>query len=345
MDRMSWTERKDSDFLRLRDSYCRLIEDQGLQYNFVAYGQVEQGELIKGGYRVLILPRSSALSNVEASSIIDFVRQGGVLIVDGEAGTYDEHSRRLPESSLAVLFKGETGKGKVTQMNALNYHQMRVTGKEGELHRAMGKILADAHVKPAFAVVDAHGQPVVGIETHEFRNGAATIVGLISNPQMDINELGPPEFKSNQRFETAKPVRLVIPESLYAYDLRHAKALGKVKELSLTVNPYEPTIIAFSATAFPELKVSVPERSERGTTARIGISFASATSAGTHVFHVDVLNPQGEVVSYYSGNLLAQAGAAEKALPLAFDEKVGKWSIRVRDLLSGQQRVTAFEVF
>ena len=58
-------ERTENDFMRLRESWCRLIEDTGLQYNFVSYSQVEQDELLRGGYRMLILPRSSALSAAE----------------------------------------------------------------------------------------------------------------------------------------------------------------------------------------------------------------------------------------------------------------------------------------
>ena len=73
VNRSSSTERMDSEFLRLRESYCRLVEDLGLQYRFVAYGQLEQGELLKRGYRVLILPRSSALSNAEVRAIREFV--------------------------------------------------------------------------------------------------------------------------------------------------------------------------------------------------------------------------------------------------------------------------------
>src|SRR5947209_3034171 len=49
--RNSSTEYRDSPFLRLRESWCRLIEDHGLQYNFVSYRQVEQGELLRRGYR------------------------------------------------------------------------------------------------------------------------------------------------------------------------------------------------------------------------------------------------------------------------------------------------------
>ena len=83
IDRSSSTERMDSELLRLRESYCRLIEDLGLQYEFVAYGQVERGELPRRGYRVLILPRSSALSDAEAEGIRAFVKAGVVVIADG----------------------------------------------------------------------------------------------------------------------------------------------------------------------------------------------------------------------------------------------------------------------
>jgi len=40
---------------------------------------VEQGELLKRGYPVLILPRSSALSAAEEREIRAFVEQGGTV--------------------------------------------------------------------------------------------------------------------------------------------------------------------------------------------------------------------------------------------------------------------------
>ena len=102
--RSAEAERTDNQFLRLRESWCRLIEDAGLQYNFVSYGQIEQNELLRGGYRVLILPRSSALSATEAKAIHEFVAQGGVVMADGEPGTFDDHGRRQPQSQLRLDF-------------------------------------------------------------------------------------------------------------------------------------------------------------------------------------------------------------------------------------------------
>jgi hypothetical protein len=243
------------------------------------------------------------------------------------------------------LLNGQTGLGKVIRMDALSYHQQRITGKGAELQQAMREILANSGVKPHYAVLDANGNPVPGVETHEFRNEAITIIGLISNPPVNVDELGPPEFRANQPFEKPRAVRLVLPADLYAYDVRHAKSLGRVKELPLTVDPYEPLIIAFSPVPIPELRLSTPARIARGQTGRIGLSFAASTSAGTHVFHIDVVNPAGEPVTYYSGNVLAPGGLAEKILPLAADEKLGRWTINVKDLLSGQQRSASFDVF
>ncbi len=345
MDRMSWTERKDNDFLRLRDSYCRLIEDEGLQYNFVAYDQVEQGELLKKGYRILILPRSSALSAVESRAITDFVRQGGILVVDRDAGTFDEHSQRLPKSSLAELLGGDTGRGKVIRMNALDYGNERVLGTGTQLQAAMDKIAAEAGIRPAFSVVDSSGRPVIGVETHEFRNGGVTIIGLHNNPPIEVDELGPLKATSEQRFEKSQTVRLTAPETLYAYDVRRRKPLGRVKQVLLTVDPYEPNIIAFSPTAIPALRLAAPQRIQRGETGRVGISLEGQTSAAVHVFHVDVLNPTGETVSYYSGNLLAPGGTTQEMLPLAQNETTGRWTVRVRDLLSGQEQTANFDVF
>lgn len=345
VDRSSARERMDSDFLRMRESYCRLVEDLGLQYNFVAYGQVEDGELQKRGYRVLILPRSSSLSELEAKAIREFVDQGGVLIADGEPGVFDSHSRRLPKPLLSDLFEG-AHRGKAIRVNAdvLNYHQKRLVRKEGEIHQLMGKLIAESGVHPAFAVVDESNHPVVGVETHQFRNGGVTIIGLLSNPQFRVNELGPAEFKSNQRFETPRPVRLKLPAEMYAYDIRAGKSLGRKSEIAVAVDPYEPVLLAFSPGPLPALKLAAPQRIERGESARIGLGFDSATPAATHLFHVEVLDPSGKPVAHYSGNVLAPGGHAEKFLPVAGNDASGGWTVRVRDLLSGQEQTAAIEV-
>ena len=345
IERTSSSERQDSEFLGLRESYCRLIEDLGLQYNFVAYAQVEAGELLRGGYRALILPRSSSLSEAEATAIREFSKRGGLVIADGEPGLFDEHSRRREAGALADLFHAPQAAKQAVRMDALSYHQLRLTSKEGALHESAEKLFREHGIQPPFAVLDAKGHSVVGVELHRFQNGGVTIAGLLSNPQQRVDELGPPEFKSNARFEKPVSFRLVLPGEYYVYDLRSAKALGRIRELAVTLDPYEPAIYSLSLAPLPGLRISAPSRIARGETAHIGLAFDGSTSAEKPVLHVEVLDPSGQVASEYCANVLLSGAAGEHTLPLAVSDAPGRWTVRVKDLLSGQRQEAAIEVF
>ena len=340
-------ERIDNHFLRLRESWCRLIEDLGLQYNFVAYGQIEQGELFKRGYRVLILPRSSALSAAEAQEIRAFTEQGGTVIADGTPGTFDEHSRKREQSLLADFqhTAGAHSQGKVKLVSDMvDYHQKRLIGQEGTAREVALQALAESGVHPDYVVTDESRQHPAGVETHLFRNGGVTIIGLLTNPQLRVDELGPPEFKSNDRFAKPRTVKLAFPREMNVYDVRASKTLGRQKEITVTLDPYEPAIFAASPIAIAELEISAPGRVQRGESAQIGLGFAHPSPAATHVFRLDVIDPAGKTVDYYSGNIIASHGRAAKLLPLAFNDAPGKWTLRVHDLLSGQARTIAMEV-
>ena len=84
--------------------FVKVIKDLGLQFKFVAYEQIESGELIKGGYKVFVMPESVAISEKEAKAIEEFVNAGGVVIGDCQIATMDEHCKRLKEGRLDKLF-------------------------------------------------------------------------------------------------------------------------------------------------------------------------------------------------------------------------------------------------
>ncbi|MEO6828648.1 MAG: beta-galactosidase [Acidobacteriaceae bacterium] len=347
-------ERTDNKFMRLRMSWCDLIEDEGLQPNFVSYDQVEQGELFKGGYHVLVLPESSSLSPSETDAIRRFVAAGGIAIASGVPGTYDQHSRKLTQSSLADLF-GEPqtekvnvrsfGKGKaiLLKTDITGYLEQRLEGKEGPTHELVENLLRSNGVRPQFAVEDAAGHSVVGIDTHVYANGGVRVIALTSNPEMRVNELGPPDFRSNDRFAHPVTVHLHLPNLMYVYDTRTRKALGQKKDMTLTIDPYDPTILAASDTPLPEMQISVPEKARRGSVADIAVQ-ATPAQAGVGIFHVDVQNPQGNRVIYYSGNLIAKGGSGLKSIPFAANDAPGKWTITVQDMLSGRSVTRSIEV-
>ncbi len=76
-----------------------LVENIGYQHRFLSYEQIENGELIKQGFKVLILPTTACLSTKEIENIKQFVRNGGLLVADYEAGTRDQHGKVYPVKS------------------------------------------------------------------------------------------------------------------------------------------------------------------------------------------------------------------------------------------------------
>ena len=83
--------------------FRNILSDCALNYNYLAYGEIEKGEF--GKYRVVFLPVSMALSDAEVKNLSRFVRDGGVLIADLGAGRFDEHGvRRENRPELLELF-------------------------------------------------------------------------------------------------------------------------------------------------------------------------------------------------------------------------------------------------
>ena len=88
----------------LTQGWGAVIEDAGLQCEYVDAAQVEAGELDRRAYRAFVLPYSVALSDKTAAALRRYVEQGGFLIADGRPGLMDEHCRTRDKAALDDLF-------------------------------------------------------------------------------------------------------------------------------------------------------------------------------------------------------------------------------------------------
>jgi len=77
-----------------------ILQQCHYQYNFIHADQMIAGELAK--VKLLILPWSSAISDAEAQSIMDFVERGGIVLADSYCGVRDDHGK--PQAMLDELF-------------------------------------------------------------------------------------------------------------------------------------------------------------------------------------------------------------------------------------------------
>jgi hypothetical protein len=226
----------------------------------------------------------------------------------------------------------------------LNYYRDRLLGREEGIHRLMGRILEAGLAEPEFRLTDPSGKPVVGVEIHVFGNGKVRTVALQSNPQLSLPEPGPSDTISNKRFAASRRVVLTLPGERFVYDMREGRAIGRQKRLTVELDPYEPIILSTSSTTVPSIAISGPRRLRLGEIGSFALNLVRPSAAAFHVFRLEVVDPTGRVVPHYSGNVWAPNGRATILLPLALNDKVGRWEIRAKDILSGQSRVSIVDV-
>jgi len=398
LKRSNTDERVKSKFIKLRESITKLIEDLGLQYNFVSYEQVERGELISRGYKVFIMPSSIAISMKEAEEIKAFVRNGGVLIVDGMVGLMDEHcktlesgllddlfgikrigQRRPPEEEIIIdkdydslkikglnlevyplegnlevvhgialasvggvpaVIVNRYGKGLAIYLNAnlTNYYLLRVRGRGTGLREFFKKIFLSANVIPKFTIWDEKGNSVVGVEVIRYRSGNSVYLALINNPTIRISELGNVEDveASEKAFFRDRKIRVQLPNVAHVYDIRAKKYVGFTKEIEFTLPGYEPKIFALLPYKIKSLEIYSKDSCRRGEVfyAKVRIVREPDDYSDT-VVRVDVFDPDGKFVDYYSGNIFAKNGTAIIKIPFALNDKEGKWRLVVTEVISG----------
>ena len=59
---------------------------------------------------------------------------------------------------------------------------------------------------------------------------------------------------------------------------------------------------------------------------------------------MQVIDPDGQTSTAYSRNLTVVSGSAESVIPLALNDKPGRWRIRLKDLTTGRKREAVFHL-
>jgi hypothetical protein len=320
-------------------NFAGAIEHLGLQHSFVSNDQVERGELVRAGYRVLILPQTIALSAGVAEAILDFVRQGGTVIADGEPGIFDEHGRRLTKPALAQIFaqpashaamRPELGKGQ-----AIYFAAPRPGDRDGG--KGLSNIFAAVGIEPLVSIMRSDGQPTDDVETYVFENGGITIVALLRD--FDPASATPENSPAGQE---AIDLKLLRPYEVR--DVRSLQALGLTQRLKVELGRVAPVVLALSERPLPGMSISGPDNAHAGQTADFSISSNGNSTAALDIIHVEIADPDDVLVPYYSVNLLVPPGAISYSLPLAVSDKAGTWTIRARNLLTGGMAVAHLEV-
>jgi hypothetical protein len=287
-----------------------LLTHLGLPPRWISDSMLEGGVLRGHGIRVLLLPQTIALSSAEVMAIRAFSAAGGQVLADAPVGRFDAHGRRrrlLPLSNGASLLPGWWDGSAVALEN-------------------LAQRLRRAGAAAPFSLALPDGTIATDIDARVVRDGAITLVGLQRDPDLQGTA------------GDARDVLLSLPRPAQIYDLRRHLALGRTDRVALSVGSAEPVMLALSPVPVPPLALSGPLTARAGETVVLRIGLRSVMPAPVQVVQVQTLDPDGNPIAAYSGNLTLRRGSAQWRLPFAVSDRAGIWTIRVTDRLGADVR-------
>lgn len=265
---------------------------------------------------------------------------------------------RLRNGEIPMWVVNRIGKGRAVYLNldVSGYAFDRLNPKApGTLPALLEGIMSAAEIKPRVRVLGADGKRLPGTEVVIFKNGVCEQVVIFRNPQLDDGGWGSYRTKKsnwrdwttdadNSALEKEEPVTIEWNGSLPTYDVRGKKDLGSISTLKTTLSPWEPLVFTRSPQPLAALKVSLPSNLKAGSALLVNLMADSHPEETRRFVHVDVVDPSGEVYSLYSRNEIVARLPHTIEVPTAYSDPIGRWSVKVRDVISGQTIGESFDL-
>jgi hypothetical protein len=336
-----------SDLTWMHQRFINLCFDTGTPFRFVSYAQVEQGDLLKHRPKLLVLPHSVALSEAECRGIRDYVAAGGVVWADVMPGTYNNFGQKLEKSQLADLFEGlqETkldgggtlatkpvGPGRIILADPGNYSYDRNVGQyaaAANLYDAVAKLAGLA--PPAHPLDAATGRLANGIWTATWSNGSALHVAAAKDYQLA------------DRSPTTVLMRL--GRLGHVYEMRSGQYLGQTREIRATMQPTAGQVFTVLPYRVTGLALRARGHATRGQDLMLDVALRTEGTVGKDdlsVLQVTATDPSGQEVTALRRTVEMRGGKGQIALPLAFNDAPGKWTVTVRDLATGMRQTVGY---
>jgi hypothetical protein len=250
--RFSSFEAEHSRMVKIRDSWLKALQDLGYSPRFVSSEQLEQADSL-GGVQALVLAGSIALSQREAERIRAFVSSqtpGRVVFADGCPGRFDGHGRLRPASPLQDWIPNAESEARSCAVGSGTPVMIRArAGDVAEYTRERLKSTPD----PGWT--DWIAQQLSGVprevflpssarvRVHRFQLGSARLIALERNILYQMSE-DLKQAGGNQALESSITVPLEFAEAGFVYDLRSGTLLAEGKTVSVTIDPWKPTLLA-----------------------------------------------------------------------------------------------------
>lgn len=315
------------------DWHCRVRETGGLDGLLgVRSLGAPRSDFVEGK----TVGRDAAPGDQRSADILSVVSTPGVELGTGVALAEfkQEYAGETPAAWPAVIMN-RAGKGRTYLLNFLYDYRADYTDPAAQpldrnLRALLKGILAEIGVRSPLTIT-ADGKEQSYLEVVPYSRGQTRYYFILQNYL----------FPQGHEDLSRDSALVRFPAQSFVYDVRKGKFLGKTDTAEAVLKPGEACAFALLPYAVKSLDIRGPDRGAPGEVLAFEAKVsANGRAAGDHVVRMDVSDPDGNVLRHYSRNLLAISGTTSFAIPLALNDRVGKWRITVTDIVSG---VTAGE--
>ncbi len=337
---------------------CEGLIRSGYPFKLLHPNQLDDDGELRAGYRVLVLPAILTISEKQAQTIREFVRQGGLLLADqapaqycNELGIpYNKDPFRSEFVPGADATQYTYGKGKAIFLSELFSlsHLIRYKNVLGQTYsEKQGKPLArlfrewiegSLGCRPPVSVSLPDGSPLVDGEISVFEDGPALYVGIARNGRYWDGEQC--RWLKWNWYQEEVEATLTFPSAAYIYDMTRGEYVGQgpVVKVKLTSSP---RLFAALPEKIAQFELTGGRKKYRdGETMQFHVNLPRGQDARWgSVVHVGLCDGKGEMLPWSERNVTASNGQGEFMLPLALDEQPGRYMLKARDAASGMEVV------
>ena len=234
-------------------------------------------------------------------------------------GTFTRAAETVP-----VGLANNYGKGKAVYLNFFlsNLNDTYTWRRDSEL---LARLLAGAGVTSRVRV-ERDGKSLLNYETAIFRNGP--IEYLLVLRSMTVTT-----------FDTDAKIDIVLPKEYFLYNVRQRAFTGLGNRIEAEILPGDAVFYALSPYEIQGIRIETDRDAYAGgqpVRCRLAVMADKAAGGADHVIRLEVYDPAGKLSVPYTTNIVAKAGRAEHVLPLALNDTLGRWTLKVRDVASGK---------
>jgi hypothetical protein len=120
--------------------------------------------------------------------------------------------------------------------------------------------------------------------------------------------------------------------------VRSGRPLGRIREIALPppADGRRVHLFALQAETVAGVTVTGPEQVARGETLPLEVQVeAGQVDPAGRLVRIDVLDPAGQPVLHYRDFVTLAGPTGQSAVPFAFNDVPGRWTIRATDVASG----------